>query len=431
MRILLLGSGGREHAMAWKLMQSPLCEKLYIAPGNAGTALCGTNVSVDIKDFEHIGQIAIQEHIDMLVVGPEEPLVKGIVNYFKSHGGLQHIMVVGPHAEGAKLEGSKAFAKAFMEKHHIPTAAYRAFTARELNEGLDFIKRCMPPYVLKADGLAAGKGVVICNNNVDAAAELKDMLIGKRFGDASKKVVVEEFLEGIEMSVFVITDGKSYQMLPSAKDYKRVGEHDTGANTGGMGAVSPVPFADKELMQRIENRIVIPTINGLKNENIPYCGFIFFGLMIVDDHPFVIEYNVRLGDPEAEAILPRLQSDFADLLLKCCTGRLSQSKPDVDPQTAVTVILCSGGYPGAYKKGFEINGLSDQGKTNLFYGGVKKTNNNYVTNGGRVVAITAIGSNIEHARATAFDTAKRIDFKGKYYRRDIGLDLLKNKPNKS
>lgn len=431
MRILLLGSGAREHAMAWKLSQSPLCESLFIAPGNAGTARCGKNVSVDILNFEHLGQFSIENEIDMLVIGPEEPLVKGVADYFSADACLQHIMVAGPHAEGAKLEGSKAYAKAFMEKYHIPTAAYKSFTADTLQDGLDFIKQRMPPYVLKADGLAAGKGVVICNTGIEAADALKSMLVGKRFGDASKRVVIEEFLAGKEMSVFVLTDGKKYMMLPSAKDYKRVGEHDTGANTGGMGAISPVPFAHNELMQRIENRVIIPTINGIKAENIPYCGFIFFGLMIVDDQPFVIEYNVRLGDPEAEAILPLIRSDLADLLQKCCTGRLSVSKTEIDHKTAATIVLCSGGYPGQYQTGYDITGLSDQDKTTIFYGGVKQQNNRYITNGGRVLAITAIGNNLEDARSIALDSAMQIDFKGKYYRRDIGLDLLKNKPFKS
>lgn len=431
MRILLLGSGGREHAMAWKLTQSPLCEALFIAPGNAGTAMCGTNVSINILDFQKIGHFARDKRIDMLVVGPETPLVKGVVNYFANDEGLQHIMVAGPHAEGAKLEGSKVFAKAFMEKYHIPTAAYKTFSAQELDDGLAFLKQLNPPFVLKADGLAAGKGVVISNNSMEASEVLKDMLVGKRFGEASEKVVIEEFLSGVEMSVFVITDGKNYKMLPSAKDYKRVGDHDTGANTGGMGAVSPVPFAGIELMKRIENRIVIPTINGLKSENIPYCGFIFFGLMIVDEQPFVIEYNVRLGDPEAEAILPLLRSDLADLLEKCCTGRLSESIPEVDKQTSVTIVLCSGGYPGQYKTGYDIAGLDDHKKVKLFYGGVKKQNNRFITNGGRVVAITAIGNSLTDARSIALDAAKGVDFKGKYYRRDIGVDLLKYKPCKS
>ncbi len=425
MRILLIGGGGREHAMAWRIFQSPLCEKLFIAPGNAGTALCGKNVDLDVLDFEKVEEFAIFHKLDMVVVGPEEPLVRGMADHFAATPGLQHIMFVGPPAAGAMLEGSKAFAKAFMKRHHIPTAAYRSFTEDQLADGLEYISKIMPPYVLKADGLAAGKGVVISNSSEEAAQTLTDMLRGKLFGEASEKVVVEEFLNGREMSVFVITDGKNYKMLPSAKDYKRVGEHDTGPNTGGMGTVSPVPFADEILMERIEERIIKPTITGLQKEGIPYCGFIFFGLMIVNGNPYVIEYNVRLGDPEAEAILPRIQSDFLELLRDCCTGRLKSHKVETLPQTALTLMICSGGYPGEYEKGLEIKGLQEAPGQKLFYAGVKHQNDKYLTAGGRVIAITALAQGIEEARTIAYDTASKIDFKGKYYRRDIGKDLLK------
>ena len=425
MRILLIGGGGREHAMAWRMSQSPLCEALFIAPGNAGTALCGENVDLDVLDFDKVAGFVTTNKLDMVVVGPEEPLVRGMGDYFAATPGLQNIMFVGPPSAGAMLEGSKAFAKAFMERHNIPTAAYRSFTEDHLGEGLEYIRKIMPPYVLKADGLAAGKGVVISNSSEEAERTLTEMLQGKLFGEASKKVVVEEFLDGREMSVFVITDGKNYKMLPSAKDYKRVGEHDTGANTGGMGTVSPVPFADDTLMGRVEEHIIKPTINGLQEEGIPYCGFIFFGLMIVNGNPYVIEYNVRLGDPEAEAILPRIQSDFLELLHYCSTGRLKSFKVETLPQTALTLMLCSGGYPGAYEKGLEIIGLEKESGQKLFYAGVKEQNGKYLTAGGRVIAITVLASGIEEARTMAYDTASKIDFKGMYYRRDIGKDLLK------
>lgn len=425
MRILLIGGGGREHAMAWKIAQSPLCEALFISPGNAGTELCGVNADLDLHDFDQVADFVIANKLDMVVVGPEEPLVRGLADHFASNPDLQNIMFIGPPSAGAMLEGSKAFAKAFMERHHIPTAAYRSFTEEQLSEGLEYIRKIMPPYVLKADGLAAGKGVVISNSSEEAERTLTDMLRGGLFGEASKKVVVEEFLDGREMSVFVITDGENHKMLPSAKDYKRVGEHDTGANTGGMGTVSPVPFADDALMERIEEQIIKPTINGLREEGIPYCGFIFFGLMIVNENPYVIEYNVRLGDPEAEAILPRIQSDFLELLRDCSTGRLKSHKVETLPQTALTLMLCSGGYPGEYEKGLEITGLEKQPGQKLFYAGVKKQNGKFFTAGGRVIAVTALAPGIEEARTIAYDTASTIDFKGKYYRRDIGKDLMK------
>ncbi len=425
MRILLIGGGGREHAMAWRISQSPLCETLYIAPGNAGTALCGNNIDLEVLDFEKVAEFVVENKLDMVVVGPEEPLVRGMCDFFAEAPGLQHIKFVGPSAAGAMLEGSKAFAKAFMERHDIPTAAYRSFTEEQLDEGLEYIRKIIPPYVLKADGLAAGKGVVISNSSEEAERTLTEMLQGKLFGEASKKVVVEEFLDGREMSVFVITDGVNYKMLPSAKDYKRVGEHDTGPNTGGMGTVSPVPFADDKLMERIEERIIRPTIKGLREEAIPYCGFIFFGLMIVNGNPNVIEYNVRLGDPEAEAILPRIQSDFLELLHNCSTGQLKSYQVETLPQTALTLMLCSGGYPGVYETGLEIKGLEKESGYKLFYAGVKKQNGKYVTAGGRVIGITVLAAGIEEARKIVYDTASKIDFKGMYYRRDIGKDLLK------
>ncbi len=430
MKVLLLGGGGREHAMAWKISQSPLCQSLFIAPGNAGTALYGKNAFIDILDFELVGRFALENHVDMIVVGPEEPLVKGIADYFASDARLQDIMLIGPRSAGAKLEGSKAFAKLFMEKHHIPTAAYRSFNTDQLEEGVGFITKRMPPYVLKADGLAAGKGVVISNDRREAVQTLREMLSGKLFGEAAKTVVVEEFLSGVELSVFVLTDGESYCMLPSAKDYKRVGEHDTGANTGGMGAVSPVPFADEMIMERIAKRVVEPTINGIKVDKIPYCGFLFFGLMIVDGYPFVIEYNVRMGDPEAEAILPRLRSDLLEMMQLCCTNRLKAYTANISPQTALTLMLCSGGYPGSYQKGMVISGLDNQRETRLFYAGVQQKGDQLLTNGGRVMAITATAPSLEIARSKAYDSAKKIDFKGKYYRRDIGLDLIKYKSDK-
>lgn len=431
MKVLLLGGGGREHAMAWKISQSLLCEQLFIAPGNAGSALCGKNVALNILDFPSVGTFALEEQIDMVVVGPEEPLVKGIADYFAADEHLKDIMFLGPRSSGARLEGSKAFAKSFMEKHHIPTAAYRSFSSEQAEEGVEFIMKRMPPYVLKADGLAAGKGVVISNDTHEAVTTFREMLSGNLFGEAARTVVVEEFLSGVELSVFVLTDGNTYSMLPSAKDYKRVGEHDTGANTGGMGAVSPVPFADEKVMERIKKRVVEPTISGIKADGIPYCGFLFFGLMIVDGYPYVIEYNVRLGDPEAEVILPRLRSDLLEMMQLCCKKGLQAYTASLSPQTAITLMLCSGGYPGSYQKGMVITGLENQRETRLFYAGVRKTGDQLLTNGGRVMAVTATAPDLEIARTNAYNSAKKIDFKGKYYRRDIGLDLLKNKTDKA
>lgn len=425
MRVLILGGGGREHALAVKISRSPLCDALYIAPGNPGTAQCGTNVALGLLDFKAIGAFAVQNSIDLVVVGPEEPLVKGLGDYFAAEPGLQHIHFVGPGAEGALLEGSKAFAKAFMKRHNIPTAAYRSFSCDGFEEAVEFLSQLPPPYVLKADGLAAGKGVVICSHSQEAGEVLEEMLCRQKFGEASKTVVIEEFLEGKELSVFVITDGKHYCMLPSAMDYKRVGEHNTGANTGGMGAVSPVPFASEALMKKIEQQVVIPTINGLKQDGIAYCGFVFFGLMIVEEQPYVIEYNVRLGDPEAEVVLPRLKTDLLELMLKCCTGRLQDCNAVITPETAVTVMLCSGGYPGTYETGMEISGLEKTGEAMVFYAGVTEKAGRMLTGGGRVMAVTALAETLEKARETVYKEVGEIDFKGKYFRRDIGKDLLK------
>ncbi len=423
MRILLLGSGGREHAMAWKISQSPLCSDLYIAPGNAGTSRCGSNAKLDILDFDEVSAFVKSKNIDMLVVGPEAPLVKGIADHFKNDAGLRHVYVMGPEAAGARLEGSKTFAKTFMEKHGIPTAAYRSFNAEQITEAIDFIENRKPPYVLKADGLAAGKGVVITKSKEEAKAVLQSMLEDKLFGEASSKVVLEEFLKGEELSVFVSTDGHTYCMLPSAKDYKRAEENDTGPNTGGMGAVSSMQLADKELMQRIEDRVIIPTINGLKSDDIPYCGFIFFGLMIVNGNPYVIEYNVRLGDPETEVIIPRMQSDLVMLMLDCCKGSLAHHRADISPKAAVTVMLCSGGYPGPYQTGYTIDIPDDADNGHIFLAGVKQSDSRLITNGGRVVAVTALADDVKQAVSDAYTQAKKVKFDNMYYRKDIGENM--------
>ncbi len=426
MNILLLGSGGREHAMAWKLAQSPLCSKLYVAPGNAGTAMHGENVAMKISDFSALGDFSVRHDVDMVVAGPEEPLVKGIADYFARDEALKNILFVGPSASGARLEGSKAFAKGFMQRHSIPTAAYRSFTAETIQSGIDYLKKKPAPYVLKADGLAAGKGVIICNSLQEATRTLEEMLGSQLFGEASDTVVVEEFLSGMEVSVFVLTDGHSYVMLPEAKDYKRVGEGDTGPNTGGMGAISPVGFADKVFMQKVEERIIHPTIKGLEKEGIRYCGFIFFGLIEVKQEPYVIEYNVRLGDPEAQAILPRLQSDFAELLHAAAKGKLHEVHAAINPAHAATVVLASGGYPGNYSKGYDISINSPIHNSQLFYAGVHADQEGLKTSGGRVMAITSLDEKLSTAVELSYQGARLVDFKGKYYRRDIGRDLLKS-----
>ena len=422
MNILIVGSGGREHAMAWKIKQSPKLKQLFIAPGNAGTSLLGTNLPVGVTDFEGLKKAVLDNQIDLVLVGPEVPLCAGLHDFFSTDESLKNVLVVGPHQLGAQLEGSKDFAKEFMMRHQIPTAKYLAVTSENLEEGLSFLKSLNAPYVLKADGLAAGKGVLILNELEEAEQSLKEML-GGQFGAASSKVVIEEFLSGIECSVFAITDGKDYKILPVAKDYKRIGEGDTGLNTGGMGAISPVSFADEVFMQKVEDRIIRPTVEGLQKDAILYNGFIFFGLISCAGEPMVIEYNVRMGDPETEAVMLRIKSDFVDLLVGAAEGTLAQKSIEIDHRTAVTVMLVSGGYPGDYEKGKVISGLDKVEDSIAFHAGTSFKNGNVCTDGGRVIAVSSYGENMKEALACSYKNAGKIEFEDIYYRKDLGFDL--------
>ncbi|RKS01103.1 phosphoribosylamine--glycine ligase [Flavobacterium sp. 102] len=423
MTILLLGSGGREHALSYKLLQSPQCEKLFVAPGNAGTAVIATNVFFSPTDFESIKAFVIKEKIDMVVVGPEDPLVLGIYDFFKNDNDINHVPVIGPSKIGAQLEGSKEFAKEFLIKHKIPTAAYDSFTSETVEKGCRFLETLQPPYVLKADGLAAGKGVLILNDLEEAKTELRNMLVHAKFGTASSKVVIEEFLDGIELSCFVLTDGKNHKMLPTAKDYKRIGEGDTGLNTGGMGAVSPVPFADKILLEKIETRVVKPTVEGLQKDGIEYKGFVFIGLIIVKGEPMVIEYNVRMGDPETEVVMPRIQSDLVELFQAVANQKLDDVTLEIDPRSATTIMVVSGGYPEDYGKGFEITGIENVEDSLVFHAGTKIENGKIVTNGGRVLAVTSFGDNFQEAIKKSYQNIDKLHFDKMYFRKDIGFDL--------
>lgn len=424
MIILLLGSGGREHALAWKMAQSSKCTTLFVAPGNAGTSQIAKNVSLNPNDFESIKAFVLQEKVNIVVVGPEDPLVLGIYDFFKNDLLLNHIPVIGPSKIGAQLEGSKEFAKEFLVKHNIPTAAYESFTAKTVEKGCEFLETLNPPYVLKADGLAAGKGVLIIQDLEEAKNELRNMLVHSKFGIASSKVIIEEFLDGIELSCFVLTDGKNYKILPTAKDYKRIGEGDTGLNTGGMGAVSPVPFADEVLLEKIETRIVKPTIAGLQKDGIEYKGFVFIGLINVEGEPMVIEYNVRMGDPETEVVMPRIKSDLVDLFEAVANQKLDEVSLEIDERSATTIMVVSGGYPGEYEKGFEITGLENIQDSIAFHAGTKLENGKVVTNGGRVIAVTSFGTDFQEAIKKSYQNIEKLHFDKMYYRKDIGFDLF-------
>jgi len=423
MTILLLGSGGREHAFAWKMIQSPLCDTLFVAPGNAGTAAIANNININPTDFPAIKDFVLKEKVAMVVVGPEDPLVKGIYDFFLNDADLKNIPVIGPSTIGAQLEGSKEFAKEFLFRHNIPTAAYDSFTAETVEQGCQFLETLQPPYVLKADGLAAGKGVLIIQDLAEAKEELRNMLVHQKFGTASAKVVIEEFLDGIELSCFVLTDGKSYKILPTAKDYKRIGEGDTGLNTGGMGAVSPVPYVDAVLMEKIETRIVKPTIDGFQKDGIPYKGFVFIGLINVKGEPIVIEYNVRMGDPETEVVIPRLKTDLVELFLAVANEKLDQIALEVDKRSATTIMVVSGGYPEEFEKGKVITGLENITDSIVFHAGTKLENNQVLSNGGRVLTVTSYGDNFEEAIKKSYQNIAKLQFDKMYFRRDIGNDL--------
>ncbi len=423
MNIMILGSGGREHAISWKISQSKSCKNLYVAPGNAGTSLVGNNIPININDFEEVKKNVIERSIDLVIVGPEEPLVNGIVDFFKSDNKLKNIKIFGPSSNGSKLEGSKDFSKEFMFRNNIPCAKSKTFNKETLNDGISFLEKINPPYVLKADGLAAGKGVLIINNLNQAKEELSKMIIDEKFGDASKNVLIEEYLDGIEVSVFAITDGKNYIILPEAKDYKRIGEGDTGLNTGGMGAVSPVKFADKEFMNKVEKLVIKRTVEGIEKENLDYKGFIFAGLMNVNGEPYVIEYNVRMGDPETQVVIPRIKNDLLEVIKKCLDEKINEIDLDIAENFTTTVILASDGYPNSYKKGDEIRNLEELFDTKIFHAGTIKKDDKVLSNGGRVIACTGYGYTLEKALKNSYKIAKNISWNNKYYRKDIGQDL--------
>ena len=423
MNILVLGSGGREHAISWKISQSEKCSNLYIAPGNAGTGLVGNNLSVNINDFKEVKLNVIEKSIDLVIVGPEEPLVRGIVDFFKSDDELKHVKIFGPSSEGSKLEGSKDFSKEFMFRNNIPCAKSKTFNKNNLSEGISFLEKINPPYVLKADGLAAGKGVLILDDLEEAKSELSKMILDEKFGDASKNVLIEEYLDGIEVSVFAITDGHNYIILPEAKDYKRIGEGDTGLNTGGMGAVSPVDFADNEFMKKVEDSVIKRTVNGIKKEKLDYKGFIFAGLMNVNGEPYVIEYNVRMGDPETQVVIPRIKNDLLNIFIKCLDEKINEVDLDIENNFTTTVILAADGYPESYKKGDDIRNLEEFSNSKIFHAGTKKENNRVLSNGGRVIACTGYGESLEDALKNSYKLADNISWDNKYFRKDIGEDL--------